>query len=425
MLVKAAYFLTGYLVSRNYCYMDEETRSLICAEISIISSWLEKITNRNLNSQRRKLIMKKLSIAMALVLVVAMALPAMAAEVKVNDKTVNISGEVEVEQTDNDNDNTAAYGTDDTLETTLTLYIDSQLSEKVSVFSTLEIADNNDRADNDDFSIEEAGVDVKDVFGPIGLKAGRMELVSTDGMLYDYDEIDADSNFATFYYEEGNVNASISNSLDDDTTDSTATNNDIGSATVAKFGATDLELIDSFDIDYMDLGTVNNAGTIYEDVTGYTLKGTKDFGVVDTALIFGNVDSDNSFDSADVAKLDLSTDQLFPGVTLSLNYADVEEGYTTLAGFQDNEIGDSDRVNGLDFDMIKPGINFDITDKLNVDFSYAMYDADDVDNEDDYTDLVFAYDMATNTTLELEYENHDYDTGNDNDTITTTLTTKF
>ncbi|MBM7623332.1 hypothetical protein [Sporohalobacter salinus] len=369
--------------------------------------------------------MKKLSIAMALVLVVAMALPAMAAEVKVNDKTVNISGEVEVEQTDNDNDNTAAYGTDDTLETTLTLYIDSQLSEKVSVFSTLEIADNNDRADNDDFSIEEAGVDVKDVFGPIGLKAGRMELVSTDGMLYDYDEIDADSNFATFYYEEGNVNASISNSLDDDTTDSTATNNDIGSATVAKFGATDLELIDSFDIDYMDLGTVNNAGTIYEDVTGYTLKGTKDFGVVDTALIFGNVDSDNSFDSADVAKLDLSTDQLFPGVTLSLNYADVEEGYTTLAGFQDNEIGDSDRVNGLDFDMIKPGINFDITDKLNVDFSYAMYDADDVDNEDDYTDLVFAYDMATNTTLELEYENHDYDTGNDNDTITTTLTTKF
>lgn len=381
--------------------------------------------------------MKKLSITLALVLVVAMALPAMAAEVKVNDNTVNISGEVEVEQVDNDKDNAVTGTEDDELTTTLTLNIDSQLSEKVSVFSTLEIADGNDSSSSEDFNIEEAGIDVKDVVGPIGLRTGQMELVSTDGMLYDYDEIAEDNNFATFYYEEDNVNASISNSLDDDS------DHKIGSATVAKFGVTDLGVIDSLNLDYMDLGDVtgtdpaNDTDETVEGVTGYTLKGTKDFGVVDTALTFGNMDSDEKIDSADAVNLDLSTDQLFPGATISLGYADVGEDYTSyLAGFQDNELDDSSYISAAntssDFDMIKPEVNFDITDKLNVNFAYAMYEADDEDAADDYLDLVCAYDMAENTTLELEYENHAYDgdyapsvDGEDDEIITTTLTTKF
>ncbi|ADL12924.1 porin [Acetohalobium arabaticum] len=383
--------------------------------------------------------MKKLSITLALVLVVAMALPAMAAEVKVNDNAVNISGEVEIEQTDNNSDNTELVGTEDTLETTLTLYIDSQISEKVSVFSTLEIADNNDDM-TDDFDVEEAGVDVKDVFGPIGLKAGKMELVSTDAMLYDYDEIEKDNNFATFYYEEGNVNAMVGNTLDDDGDES------LGSATVAKFGVTDLGVIDSLDFDYIgvgdfqtsvanyfdfsnklnDLGNLNEKYIDYSDFDGYTLKAAKNFGVVDTALTLGNVDSEN-IDSADAVSLDLSTDQLLPGATLSLAYGDVEAGY--VQPFQDSYLNNAELPYGLtDFDVIQPGVNFDITDKLNVDFSYAMYDADDVDMDEDYLDLVFAYDLAENTTLDLEYENHDYDidgASDDDETITTTLTTKF
>ncbi|ADL12925.1 porin [Acetohalobium arabaticum] len=361
--------------------------------------------------------MKKFSILLALVLVLGLAVPAMAAA----DVDVSTTVGVENVYDDSKDESSATEGY-------LYLFLEGNPTENVNFYSEIDFTGYFDGNKNEeDVDVYEAWIEVDEVVGPVDVKLGRMYEESADNVLYEYDSDD----FVRLGYEAGNVSAKFGHNLDSEGDDAPATAGD--SEAFAEFKATDLGLLDQASLNYTKDNNLTDAdgnatGDSYE---GYTVKLTNDFDVVDASLLYGTADgeyaSGNDWnESADITALGLSTDQLFPGATLSLDYADVEENFVK-AEDQDSYLNDT--VTGDDFDMIKPGVNFDLTDKTNVDFSYAMYSADNDDADDDYLDLLITHNVAENTTLEVELEDHSYDgsniTDDDETIITTTLETNF
>ncbi|SJZ30263.1 porin family protein [Selenihalanaerobacter shriftii] len=341
--------------------------------------------------------MKKIAIALTLALVVALAAPAMAADLDING-LIGVENGYTNPETSKSTSNTGGY---------LELYLDAEINDQVTAYSEIDFGYDFNKDTNADTttSVYEMWVNVEDAFGPVDLKAGRMFEAAAGSMLYEFDS----DEFARLAYESGNVAAKLGHSIDSN-----------GKVVFFEGAATDLGLVDGVTLNYIE----DNA----DEYDGYTLRVNKTHSFVDAALTFGDVD--NGTDSANVIDLSMSTDVLLPGVTTSLEYADAEAGFVRdKANTQDSALNDADSVVAdNDFEMIKPGVSFGVTDKLNVSASYAMYDADTVDAENDYLDIVGTYDLAENTILEVEYEDYTYDgtaAGQDKEVITTTLETSF
>lgn len=330
--------------------------------------------------------MKKLSIVLVLALVLALAAPALAADVDIN-------GELEIENRYNDTDSTSK--TDAALE----LYLEANPAEKVTLYSELDYEYDFDTTANEtsvNGDVGEAWIKVEDVFGPVTLKAGRMEEVAADSILYDVTDEGVEVSYA-----EGNFSGLFSHSIDSG-----------GKVVFAESKLADLDVVDAVTLNYIDSNV--------EDYDGYTIKVDKKHDFVDASVLLGDANE------ASVMDLKLASTELFPGVTTSLEYATVEEGFTAISDKQDSIFNDTSLagMGSGDIDMIKPGVAFDVTDNVSAYASYAMYGSDNL-GDHDYIDLGAVYTLAEGTNLEVEYEDNDYDYFTDSTTITTTLTSTF
>ncbi|SJZ30261.1 porin [Selenihalanaerobacter shriftii] len=345
--------------------------------------------------------MKKLSIALALVLVVALAAPAMAIEYT--------GGFLEVENVHNmDSSKDSGTGYD------MYLTLEDQVDDQTSFYALLRVDQNfgnDDGADSNEF-LRKGWVNIENVAGPLALRVGRMDEAAAGNYLYD---MELKYEFARLAADLGNLSFKAGHNLDDTKSDNKTTGNDKVIFFEAK--ATDLGLVNGVTLNYVEDG---------DDYDGYSIAFNKNHDSFTADLVYGDVDVSNT--SADLLDVKLATDKLFPGITASVEYADVEEEFVVGGKFQDDSVlADTNLTGKDDVEMIKPAVNFDLTDKLNVNFAYAMYEADNLVNDGhDYLDLTFAYDLTEKTLLEVEYEDNDYDDdADDNETLSTTLTAYF
>ncbi|SDC08572.1 MULTISPECIES: porin [unclassified Candidatus Frackibacter] len=352
--------------------------------------------------------MKKFSLILTIALVVALALPAMAAT------KVTFNGNLEMENQYVDPNTDPNVGTvGKSLSSTygdLDLYLNAKINDKVSAFTELDYSlqfDDSSDAAGLEGRVDQMWINVEDAFGPLALRVGRMNEAAANNLLYDIEE--GANEFVRLAYTADNISAKSGYSGE---------GKDVF---FAEGTVTNLGLIDGVTLNYIDY----NAG--YQ---GYTVKLDKKHSFGEASVLFGNVDAKIN-DSANVLDVNFVTDQLFPGITTSLEYATAEKGFVADQAVLDQDdsvfvdtaaaLYRNDKV-----EVIKPGINFDLTDKLNIDFAYAMYDADKSTDEDEYLDLVASYDLAENTYIDVEYENHNYDGWQeDEEKITTTLGVDF
>ncbi|SJZ30255.1 porin [Selenihalanaerobacter shriftii] len=348
--------------------------------------------------------MKKIAILLTLTLVVALAAPAMAGTIMTRTD-MKVSGNLEIENKYNDpvtGDSTSQTVGD------LEIYVEANPAENVTFYSVYEVIyefepkNTNSSSNIKEENLKEAWLKVDNMFGPLTLKAGRIEETATDEILYDEDQEEG----VELIYDVGNVYAKLGHSIDSSDTEN--------KALMFQGKLIDLGLVDAVALDYLDY---NGKGD------GYTLKIGKNHSFVDASIMLGEVDKD---DDANMFDFRVSTEELLPGVTTSLEYADVEGGFINKGWQIDSVFADvHDDIDKDDLDMIRPGFNFDLSDKLNIDFSYAMFNNDDTDKDQDYLDLTFTYDLNKYTYLEVEYEDNDYDWQDNKEILTTTLGADF
>ncbi|KXS40797.1 MAG: hypothetical protein AWU54_1849 [Candidatus Frackibacter sp. T328-2] len=354
--------------------------------------------------------MKKLSIVLTIALVVALAVPAMAAS------NLKVNGNFEVESVKTKDADTESGGY-------LELYLEANPAENVTFYSEVDFGydfDQNNYSTTGTSEVYEAYINVDDAFGPVDLKAGRMFEAAADSMLYEFDS----GEFARLAYDNANVSAKFGHNLDTDSQ---------GKVIFAEGKVTGLGLVDAVTLNYVDANAA--------DYDGYTVKATKSHSFGTGSVLLGKAND------AQVVDVSFETAQLLPGATASFEYATAEAGfarseYKDTDGNGDNEVVTTNQDSvitdsklaaiGDDVTMIKPGVSFNVTDKLGVDLSYAMYEADKLDAEDAYLDIVGSYDLAKDTYLEVEYEDHAVDGADasannvtDETVITTTLGVNF
>jgi len=341
---------------------------------------------------------KKLSIVLTIALVVAFAVPAMAAT------SVDFSGNLEMENAYNDPGVAKSYGD-------LDLYLNADIAEGVTAFTELDYEINfengskNSSTDTKKGEIDQMWINVEDAFGPLALRVGRMNEAAAGNILYD---IEGGANeFVRFAYDADNISAKLGHNAEGD---------DSQKLLFAEGKVEDLGLVDAVTLNYIDYNAANE---------GFTVKVDKNHDFGNASILFGDVDTPS--DSASVMDLTFASDVLFPGVNVSLEYATAEAGFVNKDLQDDSVFADANGVLNEDVTVIKPGVSFDVTDKLGVEFSYAMFEGDDSGDTHDYLDLVVDYDLAENTYASLEYEDNAYDgTGDtDNSVITTTLGVNF
>jgi len=335
---------------------------------------------------------KKLSIVIMIALVVALAVPAMAA----TTNNLKANGHFEIENDKVKDGNSATTGEFD-------LFLNAKPADNVNFYSeldyTYDFANGAGAGNPENLDVYEMWVNIDNAFGPVSLKAGRMYETAPDGILYEFDSDD----FARLAYANGGVSAKFGHNLDTDNQ---------GKVVFAQGSVKDLGLADEVTVNYVDDNDAN-----YD---GYTVKATKHHNFGTGTILFGDAND------AQLIDLGFSTKQLLPGATASLEYANVEEGFARATA-QDSVLTDTaltTTAGAGDVTMIKPGVNFNITNKLNAYASYAMYSSDNA-GDHDYLDTGVVYSMANNTSLEVELEDNSYDNAADSTTITTTLGVDF
>lgn len=342
--------------------------------------------------------MKKFSIVLlALALMVTMAMPAMA--------EANFDHYFEVVNNNYDND------TEDVTAGWYYLYVYGDISEDISYYSEIDFDYSFDQDDNSDNDVDffEGWIDADNVVGPVGLKIGRMQQYSggvggnpkigSQQALYAFDT----DEFGVLNYEQNNVAVKFGHSVDND------------KRMFAEAKATDLGVLDEAALNYVDDDVDTN------DYNGYTLKLAKQFNPVKVDFVYGDASNENNTNDldADLINFRVSSDQLISGANIGLEYADIEEGYANKEILdeeegnilktrfdQDPNTPDTNEAIvssfGEDVELIKPSVNFDVTDKLNIGFAYKMYEFQDTDEELDVAHLYSTYDLKENLLLEVE-----------------------
>lgn len=334
----------------------------------------------------------------SLVIVTLFALPVMAVEFKI--------GKFEIENTYIDTDNDES--TSQTIFKT-TLILDQTIDERVNVFVMTRLdgefnQKQGPKKEGTDIFVRKGWIDVKDAFGPVDFKAGRMDEAAANNVLY---YMKSKYEFARLAYNNDHFFMKAGHNIDDDE-----------KIVFTEFKGTDLGLTDSVTLNYIDADFSNI------DYAGYSIDFFKDFDVFETGLTFISVENGdikpNGFD------VRFSTDKLLSGINLSLEYAVGEKGIAVDRLQSNSVFGDSELNDSYDIKIIKPGFNVDLGDRFNIESYYALYKADDSDAKHNYFDLTGTYDLTKSSYLELEYEKDSYDNaGTDESTISTTLGVKF
>ncbi|WP_164522304.1 porin [Halocella sp. SP3-1] len=340
------------------------------------------------------------TLILSLVLVIFLAVPAIAVEFKAGNL------EIENEYIKNDNGESSS-------ETVLKLglFLNQKIDERASLFVFTKLhADFNQAEGNTegtDVFIRKGWLDVEDAIGPVDLRVGRMDELTANNLLY---SMKVKYEFARLAYNNKIIAIKAGHNIDADE-----------KTVFTELKLKDLALLDTVTLNYV------NADFSVIDYNGYSINFLKNFAKFTTELTYLDVENGelepNAFD------LRLSTDKLFPKTKLFFEYANVEMGVVVNKHkFQDDSILAESTLNQSDdLKMFRPGFNVDFSDRLNIDFSYAIYEADNSDARDNYLDLIFNYDLTKNTYCELEYEDHSYDdnAGTDESIITTSLGVNF
>lgn len=349
--------------------------------------------------------MKKLLI-LSLILVTLLTVPAMAVEFK--------KGKLEIENEYTKNDNNISNSQ---TELKLGLFLKQKIDQRASLFVLTklhsEFKQTQGPKNGTDVFIRKGWLNVKDVLGPINLRVGRMDELAANELLYD---MESKYEFARLAYNNKRFGFKAGHNIDDDE-----------KTVFTELKARNLGLIDTAVFNYVNADFSNKKYSI--DYNGYSINFIKNFAGVTTDFTYLDVENDKLKPTA--FDFRLSTEELFSKTKLFFEYANVEKGVVVKGNkhkFQDDSIFAETTLNkNDDIKMFRPGFNVKFGDRLDMDLSYAIYKADNSDDQDKYLDFVFNYDLTKNCYWELEYEDHSYDNnaGTDEYIITNTLGVNF
>ncbi|MCK8823595.1 porin [Fuchsiella alkaliacetigena] len=319
---------------------------------------------------------KKIAVLVALAVVVTMALPVMA---------LDIGGELEIEREYTTNGDSQTE-----FESALELYLSANPAQNVEVFTEIKADIGSQTGAWDEaLKLNEAWIKTDLVQLPgLSLQAGRIDVNSARDMLYDGS---LDGVIANYTFED------LSLSLGHDTDNE------------------DAEMFLQGVKSGLDLGPVTSKITFdYYDNSAddsFSLTVDNSHQMADFYFLLANAEEQ-------ALALGATSDLLAPGLTVALDYGQVEAGFIGEGGI----FADSDSFNNMaaeDITVIKPSATYVINEHLTTKFSYTKYNHD-ISEDQDILNLGAAYNLADYTTLELDYENDDDDT-----TITTSLVTSF
>lgn len=345
--------------------------------------------------------MRRITIVVSIVLVMLMAIPAVAVEFKI--------GKFEIENTYTETDD--ADSSSETLFKT-TLILNEKIDERVNLFVMTRLDGEFNQAqgpkgDGTDVFVRKGWLNIKDAIGPVDLRVGRMDAAAANYLLYN---MKSKYEFARAVYSNDKFAIKVGHNIDSDE-----------KTLFSEIKGIDLGPVDAVTLNYVDADFANI------DYNGYSINFLKEFNPLKADLTYLKVE--NGALEPEGYDLRFSTDKLFSGVNLFLEYAAGEQGIAVdKHNFQkdDSVFVESELNDDCDIKMIKPGFITDLGARLKLDCAYAFYEADDSDASDDYLDLICTYKLSKKSYLEVEYENHNFDdTGTDNTIVTTTLGVNF